>query len=120
MGRLAASKGRICGRHTSTTMVFLMVVTPIMFIVVLVMAIWSYVRRRCFFHRGPHAQPIVPAMKKKDIEQMETEEFTSESELKYGEIECSICLLNCEPGDMMRVMKCGHRGHKECVDEWLS
>merc|ERR1719174_1539731 len=59
-------------------------------------------------------------MNKTDIESMATEEFTNESEMKYGEIECSICLINFETGDIMRVMKCGHRFHKACVDEWLS
>merc|ERR1719464_1710295 len=51
---------------------------------------------------------------------METEEFTSESQMEYGEIECSICLGAFEVGDTMRVMKCGHRFHKACVDQWLS
>ena len=98
------------------TIVFLMILTPSMFVLVLTMAIWTYLRRRCF----SEAPAQVPAMRKKDIKAMGTEKFTSESELKYGEIECSICIAPFEVGDVMRVMKCGHRFHKDCVDEWLS
>lgn len=113
-----------CGKTSEwylygASFVFLMVFTPIMFLVVVFMAIWTYVRRRCFLLRN-QVPPPAPPMKKKDIDSMETEVFTSDSELKYGQIECSICLLDFENGDVMRVMKCGHRFHKECVDEWLS
>jgi len=122
--RNASVKGTRCSARSDwdlydTSLSFLLIFTPVMFAVVIFMAIWTYVRRRCFLIRN-HVAPPPPPMKKTDIESMETEEFTTESELKYGEIECSICLLNFEPGDMMRVMKCGHRFHKECVDEWLS
>lgn len=101
------------------TILFLMILTPTMFVLVLTMAVWTYVRRRCF-SEGANTPPQVPAMRKKDIKAMGTEKFTSESELKYGEIECSICIAPFEVGDVMRVMKCGHRFHKDCVDEWLS
>lgn len=119
----ASLKGIYCSGQNwdfyKTSLTFLLIFTPAMFAVVVFMAVWTYVRRRCFLIRN-HVPPPPPPMNKKDIDSMGTEEFTTESELKYGEIECSICLLNFEPGDMMRVMKCGHRFHKECVDEWLS
>ena len=118
-----ASRERYCHAYPdpgwySPSFLFLLILTPIMFVAVLTMAIWTYVQRRCFPNRGAPAP--VPAMKKKDINAMGTEKFTSESELKYGQIECSICIVPFEVGDVMRVMKCGHRFHKDCVDEWLS
>jgi len=101
------------------SILFLMILTPIMFVLVLAMAVWTYLRRRCFPGHGNTPAPV-PAMRKKDINAMGTEKFTSESEMKYGEIECSICIAPFVVGDVMRVMKCGHRFHKDCVDEWLS
>lgn len=118
----AALLGHRCSRQDpwySDSIDFLLILTPIMFVAVIIMAIWTYVRRRCFGAHAPGMAPQIPAMDKAEIDVMETEEFTSESELKYGEIECSICLEAFEVGDIMRVMKCGHRFHKPCVDEWL-
>lgn len=118
----AASDNANCMRISpwyTSSIDFLLILTPIMFVAVVIMAIWTYVRRRCYARQGAEMAPPVPAMDKAEIDVMETEEFTSESELKYGEIECSICLDAFEVGDIMRVMKCGHRFHKPCVDEWL-
>ena len=54
------------------------------------------------------------------INQLETVEFR-ETEGGAGKSEncCAICLSDYEPGEQLRVLPCGHRFHKACVDEWL-
>lgn len=32
---------------------------------------------------------------------------------------CSICLTNYEEGDQLRIIKCQHGFHKDCIDKWL-
>lgn len=32
---------------------------------------------------------------------------------------CSICCEDYGSGDLLRVLKCGHRYHLECVDRWF-
>lgn len=32
---------------------------------------------------------------------------------------CAICVEDFESGDTLRVLRCGHRFHLECVDRWL-
>jgi E3 ubiquitin-protein ligase BIG BROTHER-like protein len=33
--------------------------------------------------------------------------------------ECSICRMPFEPADELRVLRCRHAEHKECIDQWL-
>ncbi|KAJ1633740.1 hypothetical protein T492DRAFT_978431 [Pavlovales sp. CCMP2436] len=33
--------------------------------------------------------------------------------------ECAICRMPFEPDDELRVMRCRHAEHKECLDQWL-
>ena len=35
------------------------------------------------------------------------------------EEECAVCLADFEQGDLLRQMRCGHRFHCACIDEWL-
>lgn len=39
-------------------------------------------------------------------------------DLILGE-ECSICRMPFDPADEMRVLRCRHAEHKECIDQWL-
>ena len=32
---------------------------------------------------------------------------------------CSVCCADYEEGDALRVMRCGHRFHLECLDRWI-
>jgi hypothetical protein len=34
--------------------------------------------------------------------------------------QCSVCLMDFEPGDSLRTMQCNHRFHMACVDQWLA
>ncbi len=38
---------------------------------------------------------------------------------KLGE-QCSICRMEWEPSDELRVLPCGHCDHVDCLDQWLS
>ena len=36
-----------------------------------------------------------------------------------AEEECAVCLSDFEQGDLLRQLRCGHRFHCACIDEWL-
>jgi hypothetical protein len=44
---------------------------------------------------------------------------TTASTLEDSSFTCGVCLLNCEVGDELRCLPCGHSFHRECIDHWL-
>lgn len=39
---------------------------------------------------------------------------------ELDKLECCICLLPFKEGDVLRLLFCFHRYHRECIDPWLS
>jgi E3 ubiquitin-protein ligase RHA2 len=35
------------------------------------------------------------------------------------DVECSVCLCKIEEGDEIRVLRCNHMYHTECLDKWI-
>ena len=35
-------------------------------------------------------------------------------------VECNICLVDFEDGDMVKQLQCLHLYHQKCIDEWLA
>jgi len=46
-------------------------------------------------------------------------EYTFNGELESEE-SCSICLENYKKNDTINILKCGHKYHEKCIDEWIS
>ena len=38
----------------------------------------------------------------------------------YHSTSCSICIEDYEPGELIRVLPCGHAFHSECILPWLA
>ena len=43
----------------------------------------------------------------------------ADSSVILGE-QCAICRMEFEPDDELRVLRCGHAEHCECIDQWLA
>ena len=50
---------------------------------------------------------------------MSFEEARADRSVILGE-QCSICRMEFEPGDVLRVLRCNHAEHAECIDQWLN
>ncbi|KAJ3180824.1 hypothetical protein HDU85_003906 [Gaertneriomyces sp. JEL0708] len=64
--------------------------------------------------------------KGKEVEE-ETEKMEVDGKVAWGLADllaatrekCMVCLMNYEEGDELRIMRCRHGFHKNCLDEWL-
>ena len=56
----------------------------------------------------------------------EVQALTSTFDQRFAELEekleekCSICMSEMEEGEVVSTLKCSHKYHKECVEEYLS
>jgi len=58
---------------------------------------------------------------KKGISAEEMKQFPAKVHLKNldGPVSCSVCISDCESGEVLRELSCGHKFHRDCVDVWL-
>ena len=48
------------------------------------------------------------------------QEYKFNNELEPGhDTSCSICLENYMKNDIINILKCGHKYHDKCIDEWI-
>ena len=45
--------------------------------------------------------------------------YVKEDESKTTDGECMICFAEYEEGDEIRVLPCFHKGHTDCLEQWL-
>lgn len=66
-------------------------------------------------------RPEVKGASKKEINRLPTERFAADEFAEKGyDGQCAICIAEFEHLEVIRVLRCKHVFHKECVDEWLS
>ena len=53
-----------------------------------------------------------------ELEKLEVKEYNMMNKEKYKE--CAICLEEYNDEDKVRILKCEHGYHKECIDKWLT
>jgi hypothetical protein len=66
-------------------------------------------------------QPMVDVkniMKKEELDKLKIENYTDLDKEKYKN--CSICMDEYNDEDKLRMLKCEHGFHVECIDKWLT
>jgi hypothetical protein len=78
------------------------------------------------YMNGSH-QPLAPMVDVKNVvteKQLEKLKVATYSELKSEEAEkykdCAICLDSFEKDSKLRILKCDHGFHVDCIDKWLT
>ncbi len=72
--------------------------------------------RLLLFNRSP-----VKGASKREIARLPTLPFSQRSfRDKAFDDQCSICIMDFEEGETVRVLRCRHVFHRDCVDNWLT
>uniref|UniRef100_A0A6S8BMD5 RING-type domain-containing protein n=1 Tax=Aplanochytrium stocchinoi TaxID=215587 RepID=A0A6S8BMD5_9STRA len=60
-------------------------------------------------------------MNKKELKKLDTIKFTAGMEGMDEEAACSVCLMDFEEGETLRLLPCSgkHPFHQDCIDRWL-
>ena len=74
--------------------------------------------RRLNYARGP-PRPRVPTQGMINALPVEIYKKPDVIDESSNDHSCVICLDEYEDGDEVRVLKCGHKYHKDCIDTWL-
>jgi hypothetical protein len=64
----------------------------------------------------------VEVITKEDVNGMDDDSISKIPVVEYNhptQDACSICLEQFDPGDLVRLLKCGHIFHPSCVRDWL-
>ena len=57
---------------------------------------------------------VINYLKKKNKKEYKLNEDLDKSD------NCSICLENYNKDNIINVLKCGHKYHKDCIDDWIN
>lgn len=53
------------------------------------------------------------------VKQIKTRHFHSRKVKNQENASCSICLMDFEERDVIKILRCNHTFHAECIDPWL-
>ena len=69
---------------------------------------------------NPPMEPVTLTVPKEELEKIRIVKFKDVSEeVKKINEACTICLCEFEENDNLRIIKCNHAFHQECIDKWL-
>lgn len=66
-----------------------------------------------------NADNLAHETNKKHVSEIHSAKFSECNNIKPEDATCVICLDEYEPDSELRILRCGHHYHKECVDNWL-
>ncbi len=65
----------------------------------------------------PNMTDVKNVINQEELDKLEVKEYSNVDKQKYKE--CMICLDDYKDEDKIRILKCEHGFHKDCVDKWL-
>ena len=66
----------------------------------------------------PTMTDVKNVINKEELEKLEVKEYKMMNKEKYKE--CAICLEEYNDEDKVRILKCDHGYHQDCIDKWLT
>ena len=63
--------------------------------------------------------PAIPGLSPSQLDRLPCCEYRVEMLPSLAEDGCVICQCSVNEGDAVRLLRCGHGFHRECVDQWL-